>query len=311
MKVGILIVIVVGALLISQALYVVNEWEQVILTQFGRPIGDPVDTPGLKFRIPFIQDVHRFDRRFLEWSGEPEELPTSDKVFIWVDVYARWRISDPLRFLENLRGEEDRAQTVLDDILDGETRNAVAKHRLLEVIRSTNREAAVDTTQTDIQVSLEPIELGRSEISREILLAAQGKTSELGIEILDVQFRRINYGESVRPDVYNRMISERRRIADRFRSEGQGEQANILGEMDRDLKLIQSEAYREAQTIIGDADAEATGIFADAYDQSADSRSFYEFLKTMETFRSTVAKDTTLILSTEGDFYRFLKGSTP
>lgn len=311
MKRGILIGIVLGALLLSQALYVVNEWEQVILTQFGRPIGDPVDTPGLKFRIPFIQDVHRFDRRFLEWSGEPEELPTSDKVFIWVDVYARWRISDPLRFLENLRGEEDRAQTVLDDILDGETRNAVAKHRLLEVIRSTNREAAIDTTQTDIQVSLEPIELGRSEISREILLAAQGKTSELGIEILDVQFRRINYGESVRPDVYNRMISERRRIADRFRSEGQGEQANILGEMDRDLKLIQSEAYREAQTIIGDADAEATGIFADAYDQSADSRSFYEFLKTMETFRATVAKDTTLILSTEGDFYRFLKGSTP
>ncbi len=311
MKRGILIGIVLGALLLSQALYVVNEWEQVILTQFGRPIGDPVDTPGLKFRIPFIQDVHRFDRRFLEWSGEPEELPTSDKVFIWVDVYARWRISDPLRFLENLRGEEDRAQTVLDDILDGETRNAVAKHRLLEVIRSTNREAAIDPTQTDIQVSLEAIELGRGAISREILLEAQGKTSELGIEILDVQFRRINYGESVRPDVYNRMISERRRIADRFRSEGQGEQANILGEMDRDLKLIQSEAYREAQTIIGDADAEATGIFADAYDQSADSRSFYEFLKTMETFRATVAKDTTLILSTEGDFYRFLKGSTP
>ena len=311
MKGGILIGIVLGALLLSQALYVVNEWEQVILTQFGRPIGDPVDTPGLKFRIPFIQDVHRFDRRFLEWSGEPEELPTSDKVFIWVDVYARWRISDPLRFLENLRGDEARAQTVLDDILDGETRNAVAKHRLLEVIRSSNREAAIDTTQTDIQVSLEAIELGRGAISREILVEAQGKTSELGIEILDVQFRRINYGESVRPDVYNRMISERRRIADRFRSEGQGEQANILGEMDRDLKLIQSEAYREAQTIIGDADAEATGIFADAYNQSADSRSFYEFLKTMETFRATVAKDTTLILSTEGDFYRFLKGGTP
>jgi membrane protease subunit HflC len=303
------IVFLVG-LALSQSLYVVHEWDQVIITQFGRPVGEPKTVPGLKMRLPFIQDVRRFDRRFLEWSGDVEELPTKDKVFIMVDVYARWRISDPLKFLERLR-DETRAQSRLDDILDGETRNAVANHDLIEVIRTSNRTPSVDQSSPDVSATLADISVGREAIRKEILLGAQSKSADLGIEILDMRFRRINYGESVRPDVYNRMISERRRIADRFRSEGQGEAARILGEMDRELKRIQSEAYREAQEIRGRADAEATQIYAGAYDQSADSRSFYEFMKTMETFRTTVDKSTTMILSTDGDFYRFLKGSSP
>ncbi|MEE2775673.1 MAG: protease modulator HflC [Acidobacteriota bacterium] len=304
----VVLVLIVG----SQSFYYINEWQQVIITQFGKPIGEPHTAPGLKFKVPFIQEVRRFDRRFLEWSGDAEELPTKDKVFIWVDVYARWRISDPLKFLERLR-DESRAQSRLDDILDGGTRNAVANHELIEVIRSTNRAPAVDEAQPEITATLAEISNGRDIIRREILEAAQVSVAEadLGIEILDVRFRRINYGETVRPDVYNRMISERRRIADRFRSEGQGEAANILGEMDRELKRIQSEAYREAQEIHGKADAEATEIYASAYNQSADSRRFYEFLKTMETFRSTVDKETSLILSTDGDFYRYLKGGGP
>jgi membrane protease subunit HflC len=271
-------------------------------------VGEPIVEPGLSFRIPFIQTLHRFDRRFLEWSGEAEELPTRDKVFIWVDVYARWRIADPLEFLENLR-DEARAQSVLDDILDGETRNVVANHDLREVVRSTNRTPVLDQTLGELESTLAPIEVGRDQIRQAILTAAQAKSAELGIEILDVRFRRINYGEQVRPNVYNRMISERRRIADRFRSEGQGDAARILGEMGRELKRIQSEAYRDAQTIMGRADGEATAIYAAAYDQSPDSRRFYEFQKSMDTFKNTVGADTSLILSTGGDFYRFLKTS--
>ena len=302
--------VLVLLLLGSQSAYVINEWDQVIITQFGRPVGDPQAQPGLKFKVPFIQDVRRFDRRFLEWSGDAEELPTKDKVFIWVDVYARWRISDPLKFLERLRDERN-AQSRLDDILDGETRNAVAKHELIEVIRSTNRTPAGDESQPEIVATLAAISTGRDRIRQEILSAAQTKTADLGIEVLDVRFRRINYGETVRPDVYERMISERRRIADRFRSQGQGEAANILGEMDRELKRIQSGAYRQAQEIKGRADAEATEIYAAAYNQSADSRHFFEFLKTMETFRATADAGTLLILSTDGDFYRFLKAAAP
>ena len=305
--VGIAIAIVL-LLLLALSAYVVNEWEQVVITQFGRPVGDPIVEPGLKLRVPLIQTVHRFDRRFLEWSGDAEELPTRDKVFIWVDVYARWRISDSLQFLENLR-DEQRAQSVLDDILDGETRNVVANHDLRQVVRSTNRTPVLDETLGELESTLVPIQTGRDQIRQAILKAAQAKSAELGIQILDVRFRRINYGESVRPNVYNRMISERRRIADRFRSEGQGDAARILGEMDRELKRIQSEAYRDAETIMGKADGEATAIYAGAYDQSADSRRFYEFTKTMETFRRTVGADTSLILSTDGDFYRYLKSS--
>ncbi|MGB5343950.1 MAG: protease modulator HflC [Thermoanaerobaculia bacterium] len=305
-----IVILVLLVIVFANAAFVVNEWEQVIITQFGQPVRDPIVTPGLKFKIPFIQKLHRFDRRFLEWEGAVAELPTKDKVFILVDGYARWRISDPLLFFQRLRNEMG-AQSRLDDILDGETRNAIAKHELLQVTRSTNRVPEVDEAMPELKGHLEEISEGREDIRQQVLEAGQARTSDLGIEVLDVQFKRINYGEQVLQDVYQRMTSERRRIAERFRSEGQGEKAGILGDMDRELKRIQSEAYREAEGIRGRADAEATDIYAKAYNQSAEARGFYEFLKTMETFEATVDPETLLLLSTDGDFYRYLKGSGP
>ena len=302
------VLLVLLLIVLSNAAFIVNEWEQVIITQFGQPVRDPIVTPGLKFKVPFIQKLHRFDRRFLEWEGDVAELPTKDKVFILVDGYARWRISDPLLFFQRLRNEMG-AQSRLDDILDGETRNAIAKHELLQVIRSTNRVPEVDEAMPELEGHLEEITEGREDIRQQVLVAGQGRTADLGIEVLDVQFKRINYGEQVLQDVYQRMTSERSRIAERFRSQGQGEKAKILGDMDRELKRIQSEAYREAEGIRGQADAEATDIYAQAYNQTAEARRFYEFLKTMETFESTVDPETLLLLSTDGDFYRFLKGS--
>jgi len=306
MKIVAIVVTLAIILTARGSLYIVNEPEQVIITQFGKPVGDPVDKPGLKMKVPFIQRVHRFDRRFLEWDGDANQLPTKDKRFIWVDTYARWRISDPLLYFQRLRDERG-AQTRRDDILDGETRNSIANHNLVELIRSTNRTPEFDELVAEDETILDTILSGRGKIREEILANAQERTSDLGIEILDVQFKRINYVEEVRLKVYERMVAERRRIADRFRSEGQGEASRIRGEKDRDLKRIQSEAYREAREIIGDADAEATSIYAAAYNQSPASRDFYQFLKTMEIYQTTVGEGTALILTTEGDFYKFLK----
>jgi len=314
--VGVLVVLVL-VLVASSALFVVPEDRQAIKIQLGAPVGEAIETPGLKFKLPFIQRAQYFDRRFLEWQGSAEELPTRDKVFIFVDTYARWRISDPLLFFQRLRDERG-AQSRLDDILDGETRNAIANHDLIEVIRSSNREAAADESYPEASGGLEEaaggleeIVTGRDKIRLDILAAAQERTADLGIEVLDVQFRRINYGEQVEPDVFNRMISERQRIADRFRSQGQGQASEILGNMDRDLKRIQSEAYREATEIRGRADASATEIYASAYNQSAQSRGFYEFLRTMEAFEETIDESTWLVLSTGSDYYSFLKESGP
>ncbi len=293
-------------LVLTSSVFVVYETEQVIITRFGKPVRDPITTPGLKFKVPLLDDVNRFDKRFLEWDGQPKELPTKDKRFIGVDTYARWRISDPLLFFQRLR-DELGAQSRLDDILDGETRNAIAKHNLVEVIRTSNREPEVDESRPEESGILEVIGAGREEIRQEVLRNAQARTSDLGIEILDVQFKRINYVEEVRRKVYDRMIAERQRIADRFRSEGQGEASRILGEMERELKRIQSEAYREAEEIKGLADAEATDIYAGAYNQTAESRRFYEFLKTMETFETTMDPETWILLTTDGEFYRYLK----
>ena len=306
---AVLALLVVIALMGSA--YVVNEWEQVIITQFGKPVGEPVTDPGLKFKVPFIQKLHRFENRFLEWEGKVAELPTRDKVFILVDTYARWQITDPLLFFQRLRNEKG-GQSRLDDIIDGETRNAIARHELIEVIRLSNREPEVDEDATaELQGELSEISTGREAIRQEILRAARGRTTDLGIEILDVQFKRINYSEQVLDDVYNRMISERKRISDRFRSVGQGQRAEILGDMERELKRIQSEAFKTAEEIRGRADAEATRIYAEAYDRNADSRSFYQFLKTMETLEKTVDPETWMLLSTDGEFYEFLKSDTP
>jgi len=300
--------IVLVALVLFNSMYVVQEPHQVIITQFGKPVGDPVLTPGLNFKIPFIQKVHRFEKRFLEWDGDPNQLPTRDKRFIWVNNYARWRITDPLLYFQRLRDERG-AQTRLDDILDGETRNAIAKYDLVEVVRSTNREPMATEVDADDEVTLDHIESGRNVIRLEILANSQQRTSDLGIEILDVEFKRINYVAEVQRKVFERMISERQRIADRFRSEGQGEAFSIRGEKDRELLRIRSEAYKTAQEIKGKADAQATNIYAGAYNRSPDTRSFYEFLMTMNAYKTTLDKESTLVLSTDSDFYRFLKTS--
>lgn len=304
------ILVVVGALVTAamNSLYIVNEYDQVIITQFGEPIGEPVDTPGLKVKTPFIQKVNRFEKRFLEWDGDPNELPTKDKRFISVDTYARWRITDPLLYFQRLRDERG-AQTRLDDILDGEVRNAIAKYDLLEVVRSTNREAQRTESQIDDESRLEPITAGRGDIRAEILNNAQSRTGDLGIEILDIQFKRINYVEEVQRKVYERMIAERKRIADRFRSEGEGEASRIGGERERELLRIQSGAYKTAEEIKGRADAEATRIYAEAYDSSPQARSFYEFLMTMESYPGSIDASSRLIMSTDNEFFRFLKAS--
>ena len=310
MRILIAIAILLVLILITGPFYVVKETDQVVLTQFGKPVGDPITDAGLKFKIPFIQSVHRFDKRFLEWDGAPNQLPTRDKRFIWVDTYARWRIVDSLLFFQRLRDERG-AQTRLDDILDGEVRNAIAKYDLVDVVRSTNREAQRSENAVEDEILLVDIEIGRDDIRLEVLRNAQARITDLGIEILDIQFKRINYVEDVRRKVYERMIAERRRIADRFRSEGEGEASRIRGKKDRELLRISSEAYRRAQEIKGAADSEAALIYAEAYDRSADTREFYGFLKTMESYANTIDKESTLVLSTGGEFYQYLKGSRP
>jgi membrane protease subunit HflC len=308
MRIVPIVLAVIVLIVLLSSLYVVREPEQVIITQFGKPIGDPINTPGLRVKAPFIQKAHRFDKRFLEWDGDPNQLPTKDKRFIWVDMYARWRITEPLLFFQRLRDERG-AQTRLDDILDGETRNSIANHSLLEVIRNTNRTPEQSGLEARDETGLDSIAVGRDEIRLEILGKAKTRTADLGIEILDVQFKRINYVQEVREKVYERMIAERMRIADRFRSEGEGEASRIRGEKERELKRIQSGAYRKAREIIGDADAEATGIYAAAYDRSGDTRAFYEFLKTMEIYKTTLDSETLLLLSTDGEFYKFIESS--
>ena len=303
-------IVIVAVLILGGATYIVDETQQVVITQFGEPVGDPITEPGLHFKIPMIQTAIRFDKRFLEWDGAPNQLPTRDKRFIHVDTYARWRITDPLKFLQRLRDERG-AQSRLDDILGGETRNTIAKHDLIEVVRSTNREFALsddlaDSAAAGDQTAAVVIETGRAKLAAEVLAAAQQRTGDLGIEILDFQFKRLNYVEEVRREVYNRMISERQRIAERFRSEGAGEAARIAGEKERDLQRITSEAYRRAQEVKGAADAEAATIYADAYNADAD---FYRFVKTLEVYRETLRTNTTLLLGTGGEFLRFLKSS--
>ena len=298
-----IIVLLAIVLLLDQATYTVSETEQVIITQFGEPVGDPVTSPGLHFKVPFIQRTNVFDNRFLEWDGNPNQVPTRDRRFILVDTYARWRITDPLLFFQRLRDERG-AQSRLDDILDGETRNAVAQHNLIELVRSTNRNAAdVQIESEEEAVILEPLEQGRQEITREILQTAAERTADLGIELLDLRLKRINYVAEVQQDVFARMIAERQRVAEEFRSEGQGEAARIDGERERELAQIQSEAYRIAEELRGKADATATAVYAEAYNRDAD---FYAFTKSMETYEQTMDGETVFILDTDSELLRFL-----
>jgi len=308
---ALLAILAIAAYVLLSAVYTVSEVEQVIITQFGKPVGEPVTTAGLKIKTPFIQEVNPIDKRILEWDGSPSDMPTKDKLYISVDLFARWRITDPLQYFLRLRDERS-AQSRLDDILGSEIRNAVAKHELIEIIRTTKdrvplRDALLTDSGIDVG-TLVPIQKGRKLVEEEIFAAAAEKVRVFGIELLDIRFKRINYNASVRPKIYERMISERRQIAERFLSEGNGEAARIRGNRVRDLDKIQSEAYRAVEEIRGLADAKATEIYASAYNQSAEAVEFYEFTRTMQSYKTIIGKNTTLVLSTDSDIFKFLKG---
>lgn len=300
----ILAVLLIG---ITQSLYIVNEREQVVITQFGRPVGQAVTQAGIQFKVPFIQNVNVFEKRYMEWDGDPNQIPTKDKKFIFVDAYARWQITDPLQFYKRLTNERG-AQSRLADILDGETRDYIANHNLEETVRNSNRTpVATDTISEPMSDSLIRIFVGREKIEMMILKTANERAADLGIIILDFKFKRLNYVEEVQDQVYKRMTSERYRIADKFRSEGQGEASRINGEKERELKSIQSKAFKQAEEIMGKADAEAASIYSNAYNKSAASKNLYTFLKSMETFEKTFDEKTSVILSTDSEVFKFLK----
>jgi modulator of FtsH protease HflC len=306
LKIIALFAVLLGIWALASAAYVVDETEQVVITQFGKPVGTTVDKPGLYFKTPFVQQAHYFDKRFLEWSGHKNQVPTKDKRFIWVDTYARWRIVEPLKFYQRVRDERG-AQSRLDDIIDGETRDSVANHNLLEIVRTSTeeREPMVDAELAkEERVGLEAVGVARDEIMADILDTTKGRAKDLGIEIKDVRFKRINYNEDVRDSVYQRMIAERQRIAERYRSEGRGEAANIRGSKERELDQIRSDAFREAQKLRGQADAEATAIYAEAYERDP---SFYKFLRTMETYPTVFDEDTAMMLSTGSEFLEYFR----
>jgi len=302
---GIVVGAVVAIALLFSSVYTLSETEQAIVTQFGRPVGGVVKDPGLHLKVPVVQEVHRFDKRWLEYDGDPNEIPTRDKKYIWVDTYARWRIADPLRFYQAVRDERG-GQSRLDDIVDGETRNAIASFDLIEIVRSTNRTFQVteDLEGIGAAEAMAKVSAGRGGIAKIILDKAAKITPEFGIELVDVRFKRINYVESVQAKVFERMISERKRIAERSRSEGQGRAAEIRGQKERDVLGASSAGYKSAQEVKGIADAKATSIYARAYGRDAD---LYQFVKSMETLSGSLDEKTWLILSTNSELLKFLK----
>ncbi|MFT4733619.1 MAG: membrane protease subunit HflC [Algoriphagus sp.] len=297
-----IIIILVG---LKSSVFIVQEKDQVVITQFGRPVGEAITEPGMHFKLPLIQVANYFERRYMEWNGDPNQVPTRDKKFIFVDTYARWQITDPLQFFKRLTNERG-AQSRIDDILDGETRDFIANNDIEETVRTSNRIPESSDTEI-IGDSLAKIYVGRDKIQQMILKSANKQTADLGIKILDFRFKRINYVQEVQDQVYERMKSERFRIADKFRSEGQGEASRINGEKERELKNIQSLAFRDAEIIKGKADATAASIYTKAYNRSNQSRSLYGFLKSMETFEKTFDKKTSIFISTDSELYKYLK----
>ncbi len=295
----------VALIIILDSVYIVSETNQVIVTQFGEPMGGAITKPGVHLKTPFVQRANYFEKRWLEWEGDANQIPTKDKKYIWVETYCRWRISDPLRFFQRVQDERG-AQSRMDDIVDGEARNAIANYDLIEIVRSSNREFERSVESALLDVTSSKIEVGRDKIAKIILEKADKITPEFGVEIKDVQIKRVNYVDEVQKKVFERMIAERQRIASKFRSEGDGKSAEIRGQKEKELKRIQSEAYRKAQEIMGKADAEATRIYALAYNLDPE---LYQFLKTMEAYRTSLAKDTWLVLSTDSEFLKYLKNS--
>ena len=303
----VVLVILVIAAFGSGALFIIDETKQVVITQFGKPVGQPIISAGLHFKTPFVQQAHYFEKRILNWDGDPNQIPTKDKKYIWVDTTARWKIIDALKFLQSV-GNEMGAQSRLDDIINSATRDAVTNHLLVDAVRDSNRileskELGEDAIFAD--EALERIEVGRQQLTRAILEKTKVLAPQYGIEIVDVRIKRVNYVEDVRNKVYDRMIAERKRAAEKYRSEGQGKSAEISGQVGKELKQITSEAYRQAQGVVGKADAEAINIYAQAYSQDPD---FYSFLKTLETYQKTIDEKSTIILTTDSDYYKYLKG---
>lgn len=312
--------LLLALIVLSSSAYTVSQTEQVFITEFGKPVGNPINADpanneaGLHFKMPFIQQVNRIEKRILEWDGPATEMPTRDKLYITVDNFARWRIIDPKAYYEKLRDERS-AQSRLNDIIGSETRAVIASHDLIEVIRSDKdrkpvRDEALSAADSNLGL-LPPIRDGRSVLDQQILKAARPKVKDWGIELIDIRFKRINYNRDVVEKIYARMGSERQQIAERFRSEGAGEAAKILGRKERELLSIESEAYRKEQEIKGKADAEATGIYAAAYNSSPSAADFYQFVKTLETYQKSLSKDTTVIFTTDSDLFRLLKGVEP
>lgn len=298
------------------AAFTVDEGTQVIVTQFGRPVGDPITNAGLHFKLPFIQDLRVFEKRVMEWDGDPNQIPTLDKKFIEIDTTARWRIIDPLLFLRTVQNERG-AQGRLDDILDSETRDAISSHNLIEAVRSSNREMAIDEDIQEIETSdgprddsaragLEQISIGRGGLVEEILVSADAEVRAYGIQLVDFRIKQINYVEEVRRKVYDRMVSERRKIAERYRAEGQGESAEISGQREKELSRIRSEAYRRQEEILGEAEAEAARLYAEAYEADAE---FFAFTESLRAYREMLDEDTTLVLGLESELLRYLAGS--
>jgi membrane protease subunit HflC len=307
-KISILTIASLALVLVFSSAYMVDETEQVVITQFGRIVGEPVKAPGLKFKTPFIQTANYFPKNLLEWDGDPGQVPTKDKTYIWVDTFARWKISDPVLYFQTVK-DEFSALKRLDDIIDPAMRNLITSYPLVETVRNTDRsmdtfDVADDTENKNRRVRY-TVDLGRDEITRRIVAQSRKKLEKFGIELVDMKIKRVNYIDSVRRSVYDRMIAERNQIAEKFRAEGKGEASNIRGEKEKELQKIKSEAYRTAQETKGHADAKATQIYAAAYGVDPD---FYAFQKTMEVYKKSLSKDSSLILSTDSDLMKYMKG---
>ncbi|MDZ7725485.1 MAG: protease modulator HflC [candidate division KSB1 bacterium] len=302
------LLVIVALIVISNALYIVDETQQVIITQFGDPVGDPVTSPGLHAKLPFVQKATFFEKRILEWDGDTNQVPTADKKYILVDTFARWHIVDPLKYYQSIYTERN-AQSRLDDVIDGITRDFISENNLIEVVRNSNREMRIsieDSTTMTIRPDTLMIERGRVKITENILTEVKKLMPQYGIEVLDIRIKQVNYIDEVRQKVFGRMISERERIAEKYRSEGMGAKSRIQGRMQRELRRIESEAYRTAQQIKGRADAQATEIYADAYSRDAD---FYAFWQALDNYKTAVDSGTKIILSTESDFLKYLKST--
>ncbi len=304
--------IVLVLILIGNPFYIVEEGKQAIITQFGQPIGDAVTEAGLHIKIPFIQKVTTFEKRMLEWDGYPTQIPTKDKRYIWVDTTARWKIQNPLKFFQSVYDERG-AHARLDDIVDSAVRDAVTSQNLIELVRSTNKivenlEKVEKGEEFIDEGALATIKIGRDRIRKDILEKAKKLAPQYGIKLIDVRIKRINYVEEVRRKVYERMIAERKRAAEQYRSEGRGIRAEVEGRTEKELKAVLSDAYRKSQEVKGKADAESTKIYAEAYNRDPE---FFSFLKTLETYSKTIDKNTTIILTTEGEYFKYLTKTSP